>query len=101
VAEACAQRGFILDGFPRTLVQARALDDMLKETGQPLDSVVLLEVDYGELTKRIAGRRSCAECGKVFNVFTSPVAEGEVCPKTGQAHRIVQRSDDNESAVAE
>jgi adenylate kinase len=101
LAEADAQRGFILDGFPRTLVQAGALDDMLKETQQPLDAVVLLEVDYGELTKRIAGRRSCAECGKVFNVFTSPVAQGEVCPKTGQAHRIVQRSDDNESAVAE
>ncbi len=101
LAEPDAARGFILDGFPRTLVQARALDDMLKETGQPLDSVVLLDVDYGELTRRIAGRRSCADCGKVFNVFTSPVAEGETCPKTAQAHRIVQRSDDNEAAVAE
>jgi adenylate kinase len=101
LAEGDAQRGFILDGFPRTLVQARALDQMLKETGQPLDSVVLLDVDYGELTKRISGRRSCGDCGKVFNVFTSPVAEGETCPKTGHPHRIVQRSDDNESAVAE
>ena len=101
LAEADAQRGFILDGFPRTLVQARALDQMLKETDQPLDSVVLLDVDYGELTKRISGRRSCGECGKVFNVFTSPVPASEVCPKTGSAHRIVQRSDDNEAAVAE
>jgi adenylate kinase len=101
LAEADAQRGFILDGFPRTLVQARALDDMLKGMGQPLDSVVLLDVDYGELTKRISGRRSCADCGKVFNVFTSPVPEGEACPKTSQPHRIVQRSDDNEAAVAE
>jgi adenylate kinase len=101
LAEPDAKRGFILDGFPRTLVQAGALDDMLKETGQPLDAVVLLDVDYGELTKRISGRRSCGECGKVFNVFTSPVPEGEVCPKTGADHRIVQRSDDNEAAVAE
>jgi adenylate kinase len=101
LAEADAQRGFILDGFPRTLVQARALDQMLKETDQPLDCVVLLDVDYSELTKRISGRRSCAECGKVFNVFTSPVPESDVCPKTGGAHRIVQRSDDNEAAVAE
>jgi adenylate kinase len=101
LAEPDARRGFILDGFPRTLVQARALDSMLKETGQPLDAVVLLEVDYGELTRRISGRRSCGECGKVFNVFTSPVPEGEVCPKTGAEHRIVQRSDDNEAAVAE
>jgi adenylate kinase len=101
LAEPDAQRGFILDGFPRTLVQARALDEMLKEMGQPLDSVVLLDVDYGELTKRISGRRSCADCGKVFNVFTSPVPDDEVCPKTGQPHRIVQRSDDNEAAVTE
>jgi adenylate kinase len=101
LAEPDAQRGFILDGFPRTLVQARALDQMLKEMGQPLDSVVLLDVDYGELTKRISGRRSCTDCGKVFNVFTSPVPEGEACPKTGEPHRIVQRSDDNEAAVAE
>jgi adenylate kinase len=101
LAEPDAQRGFILDGFPRTLVQARALDQMLQEMGQPLDAVVLLEVDYGELTKRIAGRRSCADCGKVFNVFTSPVPEGETCPKTGAPHRIVQRSDDNEAAVTE
>jgi adenylate kinase len=101
LAEPDAQRGFILDGFPRTLVQARALDDMLKDMGQPLDSVVLLDVDYGELTKRISGRRSCANCGKVFNVFTSPVPADEVCPKTGEPHRIVQRSDDNDAAVAE
>ena len=101
LAEDDAQRGFILDGFPRTLVQAHALDQMLKETEQPLDSVVLLDVDYGELTKRISGRRSCGDCGKVFNVFTSPVAADEPCPKTGHPHRIVQRSDDNEAAVAE
>jgi adenylate kinase len=101
LAEPDAYRGFILDGFPRTLVQARALADMLRDTGQPLDSVVLLDVDYGELTRRISGRRCCQDCGKVFNVFTSPVAAGEVCPKTGGAHRLMQRSDDNETAVAE
>ncbi len=100
LAEPDAQRGFILDGFPRTLVQAGALADMLRQTGQPLDSVVLLNVDYGELTKRISGRRSCQNCGKVFNVITSPVPEGETCPKTNQAHQLIQRSDDNETAVA-
>src|SRR5262245_42821384 len=96
-----AQRGFILDGFPRTLVQAGALDAMLRGMGKPLDTVVLLEVDYGELTKRISGRRSCQDCGKVFNVFTSPAPAGEVCPKTNEPHRLFQRSDDNETAVAE
>src|SRR5262245_41659501 len=100
LAEADAQRGFILDGFPRTIVQAEALREMLRQTGQPLDSVVLLNVDYGELTKRISGRRSCQDCGKVFNVFTSPVPAGEACPKTNQPHQLAQRSDDNEAAVA-
>lgn len=101
LAEDDAQRGFILDGFPRTLVQAGALDAMLRDMDKPLDAVVLLEVDYGELTKRISGRRSCQDCGKVFNVFTSPAPEGEVCPKTNEPHRLFQRTDDNETAVAE
>jgi adenylate kinase len=96
-----AARGFILDGFPRTLVQAGALDVMLRELNRPLDSVVLLEVDYSELARRISGRRSCQDCGKVFNVFTSPAPEGELCPKTSEPHRLFQRSDDNEAAVAE
>jgi adenylate kinase len=101
LAEEDAQRGFILDGFPRTLVQASALDAMLREMDKPLDAVVLLEVDYGELARRISGRRSCQDCGKVFNVFTSPAPEGELCPKTNEPHRLFQRSDDNETAVAE
>ena len=83
--------------------QARALDEMLAELGQPLDSVVQLEVDYGELTRRISGRRSCADCGRVFNVLTCPPGEAdkETCPKTGGAHRLFQRPDDNEATVAE
>jgi adenylate kinase len=101
LAEEDTQRGFILDGFPRTIVQAQALATMLSELGKPLDAVVLLDVDRDLLLKRISGRRSCQDCQKVFNVFTSPVPEGEVCPKTGEAHRLFQRSDDNESAVAE
>lgn len=101
LAEEDAQRGFILDGFPRTIVQAQALDAMLSEMGKPLDAVVLLDVDRDLLLKRISGRRSCQDCQKVFNVFTSPVPEGEVCPKTGEPHRLFQRSDDNESSVAE
>jgi len=63
LAEPDAQKGFILDGFPRNLAQARALDDMLRALGKPLDAVVLLDVDYGELTRRISGRRSCPDCG--------------------------------------
>jgi adenylate kinase len=103
LSEPDAQRGFILDGFPRNLAQARALDALLRELGQPLDAVVLLDVDYGELLRRISGRRTCADCGRVFNLLTSPrtQVENETCPKTGKPHRLFQRPDDNEATVAE
>jgi adenylate kinase len=96
-----ARGGFILDGFPRNLAQAHALEQLLAQIGQPIDSVVQLEVDYGELVRRIAGRRTCADCGRVFNLLTSPPPAAEVCPKTGAAHRLMQRPDDNEATVAE
>ena len=61
-----------------------------------------LEVDYGELVRRISGRRTCADCGRVFNLLTSPPAGANaLCPKTGQPHRLIQRPDDNEATVAE
>ena len=95
--------GFILDGFPRTLAQAEALERLLQALGQPLDAVVQLEVDSAELVRRISGRRCCADCGRVFNLFTSPrtAVESELCPKTGAPHRLTQRPDDNEATVAE
>ncbi len=94
--------GFILDGFPRNLAQAQALAQMLADLRQPLDAVLQLEVDYGELARRISGRRTCADCGRVFNVLTAPApGAGELCPKTGAPHRLVQRPDDNEATVAE
>jgi len=101
LAQADARNGFILDGFPRNLAQAQALDELLAELGKPLDAVVLMDVDYSELTKRISGRRSCPDCGRVFNVFTSPVNPAEKCPKTGAPHKLVQRPDDNEATVTE
>jgi len=103
LAEPDARAGFILDGFPRNLVQAAALDGLLAEIGQPLDAVVQLEVDPAELVRRISGRRSCADCGRVFNVLTSPPPSGAaaICPKTGAPHRLIQRPDDNEATVAE
>jgi adenylate kinase len=78
LAEPDAARGFILDGFPRNIAQARALDALLRQVGQPLDAVVQMEVDYGELSRRISGRRTCADCGRLF-----------------------QRPDDNEATVTE
>ncbi len=102
VGEPDTRRGFILDGFPRNLAQAHALDHLLEALKRPLDAVVQLEVDYGELVRRISGRRTCADCGRVFNLLTSPPGAGTAsCPKSGQPHRLVQRPDDNEATVAE
>jgi adenylate kinase len=86
-----ATRGFILDGFPRNLAQAEGLQKMLKELGTPLESVVLLNLDLKILFKRLTGRRICQDCGKVFNVHTSPPPEGK--------HRLIQRPDDKEEVI--
>ena len=96
------RKGFILDGFPRNLAQAYELDRELESLGQPLDAVVQLEVDYAELVRRISGRRTCAACGRVFNLLTSPPRGDALhCPSSGQPHRLLQRPDDNEATVAE
>jgi adenylate kinase len=96
-----AAQGFILDGFPRNIEQAQALDRLLQSLGRPLDAVILFRVNEPELIRRISGRRTCRECGRVFNLFTSPPAPDERCPKTGMAHELFQRPDDNEATVAE
>jgi|SRR5215831_13023929 len=101
LAERDTRRGFILDGFPRNLAQAHALERLLESLSQPLDAVVQLEVDPRELARRISGRRSCADCGRVFNLLTAAPPAGETCPKTGAPHRLLQRPDDNEATVAE
>jgi adenylate kinase len=100
LAEADTANGFILDGFPRNLAQAAALDKMLKQVGKPLQSVVLMEVDYGELARRIAGRRSCQACGSVYNIYSLPPGEGERCTQCADKPKLFQRPDDNEATVA-
>jgi len=103
LAEPDTRRGFILDGFPRNLAQAQALDRLLATLRQPLDAVVQLEVDYGELVRRISGRRTCADCGRVFNVSTASaeVSQSAPCAQSGAPHRLIQRPDDNEATVTE
>jgi adenylate kinase len=103
LGEPDTRRGFILDGFPRNLAQAHALERLLEVLRQPLDAVVQLDVDYRELVRRISGRRTCADCGRVFNLLTCPPAatHSELCPQTGAPHRLTQRPDDNEATVAE
>lgn len=91
-----AANGFILDGFPRNIEQAAALDHLLAEIGQPLDAVLLLDVARETLIKRLAGRRVCPKCGAVYNVHSmAPGATG--CSKDGA--ELQQRPDDKEEVV--
>jgi adenylate kinase len=104
LAQADVSSGFVLDGFPRNIEQATALDTMLAALGKPLDAVVLMEVDRGELVRRIAGRWTCRDCGRVFNLGAAApggAAPQETCPKQDGPHRLYQRPDDNEETVAE
>ena len=91
------RRGFILDGFPRNVAQARALEPVLAAVGQKLDAVVLLDVDLDILMKRLTGRRTCSVTGKLLNVYFSPQAELDECLKAGG--QLIQRADDNEQTI--
>ena len=97
-----AANGFILDGYPRNVAQAGALDQLLADLGQPIDSVVLMDVDSKALFQRLTGRRSCPKCGKVFNVYSSKSAQGDHCdnPEHGaDAPLLIQRADDKEDVI--
>lgn len=98
LARADAARGFILDGYPRNVAQADALSKLLAEIGQPLDAVVLLDVDTRVLFRRLTGRRTCRRCQRVFNIYTNPPGEAPDCVG-GQAHDLFQRDDDNEKTI--
>ena len=90
-------KGFILDGFPRTIAQAQALDAALKEIDKPLDAVVNLQVDEEELVRRLSGRRVCPSCGEPYHVDSKkPQVEGK-CDKCGAD--LVHRADDQADAI--
>ena len=92
-----AGRGFILDGFPRTIAQAEALDHLLKDLGQRLDRVLFFEVSEAELVRRLTGRRLCRRCQTAFHVVSAPPRHEGVCDRCGG--ELYQRDDDSEGTV--
>lgn len=97
LAEPDAENGFILDGFPRTQQQALDLEDLLDQMGAPLDTAVLMDVDFDILMKRLTGRRTCSLTGKLLNVYFSPQEELDACTNAGG--ELEQREDDNEETI--
>ncbi|AMW33018.1 adenylate kinase [Fervidobacterium islandicum] len=92
----CAN-GFILDGYPRTLNQAQALDEMLSAMGKILDAAIYFEVDEETVVQRISTRRVCSKCGKVYNLITLPPKTEGICDDCGG--QLIQREDDKEDVV--
>jgi len=102
IAQPDAQRGFILDGFPRTQAQAEGLAALLLELGTRIDAVVLFEVGADELVRRISGRRTCSLCNKVFNIYSAPPSSpASDCVAGSNEHQLFQRKDDQEDTVKE
>lgn len=92
------QDGFILDGFPRTTQQALDLEELLDQMGTPLDTAVLMDVDFDILMKRLTGRRTCSLTGKLLNVYFSSQEEIDECTSAGG--ELIQREDDNEETIS-
>ena len=89
--------GFILDGFPRTVAQADALQASLAEMDKALDRVISLEVDAEALVERLTGRRTCKECGRGYHIKFDPPREENICDACGG--RLIQRDDDQEETI--
>ena len=98
LSEPDAANGFILDGFPRNIPQAEALDRMLDKRRIPLQAALLINVDVEVLIERLTGRRTCESCGQMYNVYTSPSRLDDRCDKCGGNLR--HRADDNEETIS-
>ena len=91
------KKGFLLDGFPRTVAQAQALDEMVAKMGLALDAVINIQVPREEILKRLTGRRMCKECSGTYHVSFSPPLQADRCDKCGGD--LYQRDDDTESTI--
>lgn len=92
-----AASGFILDGFPRNVSQAKDLDKLLKKIKQPIDKALLLDIDDDILLQRLTGRLTCPECGRVYNIYTNPPKIDDQCDVDGSD--LTQRSDDKQATI--
>ena len=92
----CA-KGFVLDGFPRTLPQAESLEGILKAMALPLDGVLSIQVPHDVIVQRLAGRRSCQDCGGLYHLNFDPPRDGETCDRCGG--HLQQRDDDREETI--
>lgn len=97
LTEADCKEGFMLDGFPRTIAQAEALDKMLAKHAIKLDAVVSLEIDDDTVVSRLTSRRVCKRCGEIYNTALKPTVKEGVCDKCGG--EVIQRDDDKESVI--
>ncbi len=95
--EAESEKGFILDGFPRTFFQATLLEEFLESKGKKIDLAVNFAVSDETVIKRLSARRQCMKCGKVYNLLTNPPKEEDTCGKCGS--RLYQREDDKPEAI--
>lgn len=91
------KNGYILDGFPRTIPQAKALDDILASENSKIDFCIDVEVPYDNIINRMSGRRTCTGCGSTYNTVFSPTKEENICDKCGDT--TIQREDDKEEIV--
>jgi len=98
VQEADCKNGFILDGFPRTMVQAIAFDTLLKQLGLNLTAVIDLSVEMDILLKRIVGRFTCANCNTIYNDYFKPLSSSKKCDNCG-SDQFLRRKDDQEDVV--
>ncbi|RHW33920.1 adenylate kinase [Neobacillus notoginsengisoli] len=91
------EKGFLLDGFPRTVPQAEALESMLKELNKKIDYVLNIEVDQSILMERLTGRRICKNCGATYHLVFNPPSREGLCDRCGS--ELYQRADDNAETV--